>query len=148
MKRLLFSTTLLALTACNTDLPTLAETVAPTGQTYETKTRTLHFHGGPSYEKVPAKCHITGPNFSKSFTTPATFKVPMAKRGRVAITNLTCTINGVTKTVDRIPGEYTRVIRYAPDLRLFDFWFFGKSAYVLYGARNNKIATVSGAPPP
>jgi len=145
LKHFLLFVSLLALTACNTDL---AQTVAPSGETYETKSRLLNFHGGPDYAQVPAKCQVRAPGFSKTFTTPATIEVPMAKSGRVAITRITCTINGVTKSVDGVPGEYTRTIGYAPSSNLFDFWFYGRNGGVLYGSRDNKVAIVSGAPPP
>lgn len=55
-----------------------------------------------------ATCTIEGPNYSKSFVTPKTVRLPVGPDKRFLVDRMTCSLKGHSLSLDKIPSARTR----------------------------------------
>lgn len=102
---------LLAVAACAPTAQGPAPTTIASTLPAEAEARSLTFRAENGDVPVAARCQLSGPSLDLSFTTPAVVSVPIDADGTAALTEASCSWNGITRNLHGIPGEDTRGVQ-------------------------------------
>lgn len=111
--RPLFILTSVVLAACSTSTATISPTPKSeeaVSQPNSTKTRTMTFSAKRNDVAVVARCTVRGPEFDRSFATPAKLEIPIDSSGRALISFVSCDASGQRAEANDIPGPETKTV--------------------------------------
>lgn len=135
--RLILFVGCLGIAACNTTTSSTSPEPQPENvavQPSAAKTRPIAFTAENNGVSVVAKCTVRGPEFNRSFDTPARLDIPVDASGRALISSVTCDSGGLQAVANDIPGPQTKKVT---------AWFGGSGLFgdraLLFGPGGNQV---------